>query len=106
MGTTRLEFVTSGRSVAISFLAVGQEFADASTAASDASTGTKLILKTCLFTETLIETGIEWCEATIGIVQLGPVARDAIQYVSCRPLADFVTKIATEFNCRVVRSLE
>lgn len=52
MGTTRLEFVTSGRSVAISSFAVGQESACASTAASDASRDIELIPKTRLFIAT------------------------------------------------------
>src|ERR1700737_998212 len=41
VGTTRLEFVTSGRSVAISSLAVGQASARASTAPKIGSAGSK-----------------------------------------------------------------
>jgi hypothetical protein len=54
IGTTRLEFVTSGRSVAISSLAVGQPSAFASTAQRTANADTAQIWKICTFTETLI----------------------------------------------------
>jgi hypothetical protein len=61
VGTTRLEFVTSGRSVAISSLAVGQEStrasARASAVASDAIADTRLTLKVRLFTDDLDRNG-------------------------------------------------
>jgi len=52
-GTTRLEFVTSGRSVAISSLAVGQPSACASTAARTTNADSKPIWRVRLRTTTL-----------------------------------------------------
>jgi hypothetical protein len=63
MGTTRLEFVTSGRSVAISSLAVGHVSADASTAPKTANAESKNIWKVRLLTETLIDGTIELAKA-------------------------------------------
>src|ERR1700681_1883831 len=54
-GTTRLEFVTSGRSVAISSLTVGQPSACASTAPRTATADSKHIWRVRLRTRTLIE---------------------------------------------------
>jgi hypothetical protein len=54
-GTTRLEFVTSGRSVAISSLAVGQETACASIAPRIVNACSKHIWRVRPLTDTLIE---------------------------------------------------
>src|SRR3984893_5357979 len=97
-GTTRLEFVTSGRSVAISSLAVGQEPACASTAPRTADADSKNIWRLRLLTETLIMT-IE-----LGLGQLGIttyfVSRASAKSQTLAPLSDGLGR--RRFGCSIL----